>query len=98
MIARHINLGRVVIVIGGVLVFLALLALIWSTSARPVYWTGVYVAVLTGCVLTVLLGRGLGGLVAERSGRARQQGHSQGALAAVALLAVGIAALRWFTN
>ena len=92
MTARKINLGRAVIVAGGLLV-LAALASVFSGDLRT--WAVVFAAITVGFTGLVVLGRTLGGRAAERLGQDRIAGQRSGIGLAVGLPLLLITLSRW---
>jgi hypothetical protein len=98
MIARHVNLGRVVIVIGGVLAFAALIGLAFAHGERPWIWTGVLASVAVGFTGVLLIGRAVGGLVARRLAADVEEGRRAGLQLTALTVAVGTGLWRWLTS
>lgn len=78
MFARHLTLGRAVIVIAGLLVFVGLVSQVWASGAPTAYWAGVFAAAIAAFAAAVLIGRTIGGYTAVRLGRDQEQGRMTG--------------------
>ena len=94
MIARKVNLGRAVIVTGGLLALAALASVFAAGDARR--WALVFVALALGFPALVLLGRRAGGWAAMRLGQDRADGERSGIGVAVGLPLLAITLSRWF--
>ena len=95
MIARHVNLGRVVIVIGGLLVFAALASHMFAAGENPWKWIGLLAGMITGFLALILLGRTLGGWLADRLGKDREHWRREGIRWSVLLPTFGLMLYRW---
>ena len=95
MFARHVTLGRVVIVIGGLLVLAALSSQV--PPASRLFWGGVFAGGAAAFLAILLAGRTIGGWLAVRHGRDLQQGHRAGMQAAAVTMAVSIGIYRYLT-
>ena len=84
MFARHVTLGRVVIVVAGLLVLVSLASRFWGDQQSAAHW-----AVFGGAALVLAailsVGRAVGRWAAGRRGANRKQGGKYGMVAAALL-------------
>ena len=93
MIARKMNLGRAVIVAGGLLVLAALSSVFSGADLGA--WAVTFVAITLGFTGLIILGRTLGGRAAARLGQDRVTGQRSGIGLAVGLPLLLITLTRW---
>ena len=91
---RSLNLGRVVLIIGGLVACAALTSVV-KTGASAGAWAATFLGVVAGFGALILLGRSLGGRAALRWGQDRERGELTGAGLAVGLPVLAITLSRW---
>lgn len=96
MIARHVNLGRVVIVVGGLLVVAALTSQIFAAGENPLAFLALFGVVIGGILALLLLGRTLGGWLAGRMAKDPEPWRREGMRWAVVLPVTALMLYRWF--